>query len=307
MMPTPRISLDQWRALIAVVEAGGYAQAAAKIHKSQSAVTYAVQRIEAQLGVKAFELQGRKARLTATGHTLYRRALALVTDAADLEKAAARLSVGWEAEIVLAAEILFPTWLLLDCLGRFGAESPRTRVEVIESVLGGTAEALLQGQADLAISPQVPPGFLGDPLLRMLMIAVASPDHPLHGLGRALTGKDLRAYRHVMVRDTGAQRDRNASVMQVEQRWTVSHLATAVEAVRRGHGFAWFPAEHIRDDLAGGSLKPLPLKEGRELSVELYLILADPDFAGPGVRRLAEIIGESVKVECEARQGGPGG
>ena len=46
-----RISLEQWRALIAVVDAGGYAQAAARLHKSQSAVTYAVKKLERLLGV----------------------------------------------------------------------------------------------------------------------------------------------------------------------------------------------------------------------------------------------------------------
>ena len=73
MSNAPTISLDQWRALIAVVDAGGYAQAAEVLHKSQSAVTYAVQKIESQLELKAFEIQGRKAILTPTGQMLYRR------------------------------------------------------------------------------------------------------------------------------------------------------------------------------------------------------------------------------------------
>ncbi|HEX4596253.1 MAG TPA: LysR family transcriptional regulator, partial [Burkholderiaceae bacterium] len=51
---SPKITLDQWRALMAVVDAGGYAQAAESLHKSQSAVTYAVQKLEAVLGVKVF-------------------------------------------------------------------------------------------------------------------------------------------------------------------------------------------------------------------------------------------------------------
>jgi len=54
VLPTPHIALDQWRALIAVVDSGGYAQAAEALHKSQSAVTYAVQKIESVLGVGAF-------------------------------------------------------------------------------------------------------------------------------------------------------------------------------------------------------------------------------------------------------------
>jgi DNA-binding transcriptional LysR family regulator len=50
----PHITLEQWRSLIEVVDAGGYAQAAEKLCKSQSAVSYAVQKIESLLGVKAF-------------------------------------------------------------------------------------------------------------------------------------------------------------------------------------------------------------------------------------------------------------
>lgn len=302
MAETPHITLEQWRALIAVVDAGGYAQAAQALHKSQSAVTYAVQKIESLLNLKAFEIQGRKAVLTPTGQMLYRRALALVGEASDLEQAAHTLSAGWEAEIHLAAEILFPTWLLLDCLARFGEESPRTRIEVIESVLGGTAETLLSGQADLAISPNLPPGFLGDPLMQMPVLAVAHRDHPLHRLDREITERDLRAYRHVVVRDSGAKRDRRAVSVEVDQRWTVSQMDSSIQAVRRGYGFAWLPKEHIRAELEAGVLKPLPLREGRERVVALYLVLADPDFAGPGVRRLAEIIREAVGSECATRQ-----
>jgi len=302
MPSTPTITLEQWRSLIAVVDFGGYAQAAEKLHKSQSAITYAVQKIETMLGVKAFEIQGRKAILTPTGHMLYRRAQALVDEANSLERATRTLSAGWEAEIHLAAEILFPTWLLLDCLEQFGQESPHTRVEIIESVLGGTPEALIQGRADLAISPQIPPGFLGNPLVRMRMIAVAHPNHPLHQLDHPLTYRDLRIYRHLVVRDSGAKRSQQAASIEVNQRWTVSHIATSIQAACKGYGFAWFPEERIRHELESGFLKPLALREGSERWVELYLILADPDFAGPGTRRLAEIIRESVSKECTQRK-----
>src|SRR5690349_20872344 len=122
MVLNPTISLDQWRALIAVVDEGGYAAAAEALHKSQSAVTYAVQQIEKLLGVKAFQLVGRKAVLTPTGQMLCARARDLLDEAANLERAAHRTSAGWEAEIAIAVEIVFPTWLLLRCLDHFGAE-----------------------------------------------------------------------------------------------------------------------------------------------------------------------------------------
>src|SRR3989442_14716013 len=67
----PRITLEQWQALVAVVDAGGYAQAAERLHKSQSSVTYLVQKLESLLDVKVFEIKGRKAALTPAGADLF--------------------------------------------------------------------------------------------------------------------------------------------------------------------------------------------------------------------------------------------
>jgi len=297
MTANPRISLEQWRALLAVVDAGGYAQAAEALHKSQSAVTYAVQKLESLLEVKVFEVVGRKAHLTPTGEVLYRRAKALLEEASVLEGAAGSLAAGWESELRLAMEIIFPTWVLLQCFARFGEERPQTRIELYETVISGTEEALLQRKVDLAICSQIPPGFVGDPLMRLRFIAMAHPDHPLHQLGRELTLQDLRKHRHLVIRDTGSQR-RSGSWVGAEQSWTVGQKATSIHAACMGLGFAWYPEETVRNELERGLLKPLPLREGGERWGDLYLVYADRDYAGPGALRLAEIIREHVSGEC---------
>ena len=293
MAATPKISLEQWRALLAVVDTGGYAQAAAALHKSQSAVTYAVQKMESLLGVKIFEVIGRKARLTATGEVLYRRARSLLDEAGALEGAAASLAVGWEPELRLAGEIVFPTWLLLNCFSRFAEDRPETRIELHETVLSGTEEALLERRVDLAVCSQVPRGFIGDFLIRLRFIPVAHPNHPLHGLGRELTLQDLRKHRHLVIRDTGSQR-RGGTWLGAEQIWTVSHKATSIQAAVMGLGFAWYPEEMVRGELDSGALKALPLREGAERFGDLYLVFADRDYAGPGALRMAEIIREAA-------------
>jgi DNA-binding transcriptional LysR family regulator len=308
-MRSPRITLDQWRALVAVVDAGGYAKAAEALHKSQSSVTYSVQQIESQLGVKAFEIAGRKAVLTTTGQMLTQRARYLLEEAAGLERSAQRLSAGWEAELRIAVEVLYPNWLLLASLDRFGQESPATRIEVVESVLGHRTDALVdaagQGRADLAIFGVVPPGFIGEPLLRMPFVLVAHPEHPLHKLGRKLALRDLRPYRHLLVRESSPERA-TAPSMETTQRWTVGHLATSIEAVRSGYGFAWLPEDKIREELSAGTLKPLALRDGGERYADLYLIFADREHAGPGALRLAEIIRETTASECRRHAQHPG-
>lgn len=300
-MTPPRISIDQWNALVSVVESGGYAKAAERIHKSQSTLTYAVQKIERVLGVKAFEVRGRKAVLTAAGELLYRRGKRLVEDAAQLEDAASELAKGWESEIRLAVDTVFPTWLLLGCLAEFAKARPATRIELFETALSGHEEALAERKVDLAIGGIVPPGFVGDPLMPVRFVCAAAPGHPLHQIGRPLDLDDLRRHRHLVIRDSSAQRSRAAGWLN-EYRWTVSHKATSIRAAVMGLGYAWYPEESVREELESGALKPLPLREGAERFATLYLVYADRDAAGPGTLRLAELIREAVKKNCETER-----
>lgn len=296
---TPRISLEQWRALVAVVDAGGYAQAAETLHKTQSSVSYLVAKLERSLDVKVFEIEGRKARLTANGQVLVRRARALIDEAESLERAAGNLAAGWEPELAIAAEIIFPTWMLLRAFARFGEQRPETRIQLHETVLAGTDEALIERRVHLAIASHIPQGFVGDHLMTMRFICAAHPEHPLHRLGRDLTRRDLRRHRHLIVRDSGTQRTRETGSWQnAEQRLTVSNKATSIAAAVMGMGFAWYAEDTIREELQSGRLKALPLKEGAEFFGPLYLVLAEGDASGPGTRLMAEILREEVKQQC---------
>ena len=288
-MSAYRVTLEQWRTLLALVDAGTYAAAAEALLKSQSSVTYAIQKLEQALGVAVFRIEGRRAVLTAAGELLVERARVLLEDATRLERAATSASAGWEARIGISVEVLFPTWLVLECLDELGRKSPHTRIELFESVMQGAQEDLLTGRADLAITPHPPTGFLGERLLDLSFVPVASPDHALLALGRALTLRDLRQHRHVLVRETGSRRD-STSGIRSEQSWTVSNMATSIGAVSRGFGFAWYPEHKVRNELAEGTLVRLPLARGGERSVTIYLVLADSEQPGPGVAELAAIL-----------------
>ena len=53
-----KTTLEQWRMFRAVVEHGGYAQAADAIYKSQSTISYGVHKLQEQLGVQLLEVEG---------------------------------------------------------------------------------------------------------------------------------------------------------------------------------------------------------------------------------------------------------
>lgn len=288
IMHENKVTLEQWRTLLAVVDAGGYARAAELLNKSQSTVSYAITQMEQALNVKVFQIQGRKAVPSPAGEQLYRRAKILLEQADRLEKIAL-MSQEIEAQIKVAADLIIPSQEILKCLAIFSERYPQVRVEIYESVLSGTEDALLQKLVDLAIGGRVPMGFIGEKLKTISMRAVSSPDHPLQKLGRKIDQNDLRQYRQIIVRDSGQYRRHSEGWQEAEQRWTVSHIKTSLDAICLGLGYAWLPDDYTHDDIKSGRLAYLPVETGAVREVPTYLTFADRELAGPATQYLADI------------------
>jgi DNA-binding transcriptional LysR family regulator len=296
----PRTTLEQWRMLNAVVEHGGFAQAAAAIHKSQSSINHAVHKLEDRLGLPLLEVVGRKARLTEAGALMLRRATQLLEQAQQLEEVAGSLAAGGDATLRLALDEVLPPAAITAALQTLAGDYPHTRVELLETVLWGGPEALLAGEADLLVAATVPQGFLGSPVLATEFIAVAAPEHPLHQLGRALDTQDLAAHRQIVVRDSASGQRTDAGWLGAEQRWTVSHVSTSIDLVGSGMGFAWLPETRIAAALAGGALRPLPLQHGGRRPTTLFLTLSDTAGSRPAARHLAALLERSLSRDKDS-------
>jgi len=292
-MNTPRVTLEQWRTLQAVIDYGGYAQAAEKLHRSQSSVSYAVNRLQKQIGVQLLHIKGRKAVLNDQGKILLQRSRQLLADASSIEQQAYHLNQGWEAEVRLAVEAAFPTQTLMDALKQFKPQARDTRIHLQEVVLSGAEEILINGDADLVISPYVPQGFLGDEIARVKFIAVAHPDHTLHQLNRILDTDDLNRETHVVITDSG-HRGIDSGWLSDSRRWAVTSMDSALKIICSGLGYGWLPEAEIEQHVIKNELKPLKLDQGLHHTGILYLIYAN-NQAGPATRLLAETLKQLSK------------
>jgi len=283
-----RTSLDQWRVLAAVVDEGGFAQAAAQLHRSQSAVSYSMGQLQEALGVKLLEIRGRKAELTAHGAELLRRSRSILDQFERLEALARSIDAGWESGLRLVVDATFPQEVLLGMLAELRQGCPLTTLFLDDAVLSGAEDAITSGNADVVITTRVPPGFLGDWLMDVEMVAVAAPSHPLHALGRTLTADDLALHTQVVVRDSGHAR-RDEGWLGAQQRWTVAALEASHAAARAGLAYAWLPAHLLSEDFVSGRLKPLPLDVGAMRRMPLYVVLVKGEAAGPAARLALEL------------------
>jgi len=284
----PKTSLEQWGVLAAVVDQGGFAQAAAHLHRSQSAVSYAVSRLQEAIGLPLLEIAGRKAVLTSHGQTLLARARELLRDFARLESLARSLTRGWEPELRLVVDVAFPREKLLAIVGELQQTCPATQIQLSDVVLSGAEEAITQGLSDLVVTSRVPPGFLGDHLLDVDFLAVARPDHPLFRLERELTAADLVTHVQAVVRDSGTLHPRDDGWLGAERRFTVSGLEASLAVVQAGLAYAWLPEPLAAAPLREGRLRRLPLAQGALRTVALHVVLAQPALPGPAARAALE-------------------
>lgn len=290
----PRTTADQWVALAAVVDEGGYATAAEALDRSQSAVSYQVTRLQQALRCRLLEVRGRRVVLTAQGEVLLARARGLLEEWRALETFAQSLERGFEATLKVIVDGAFPRARLLAALLELKRRCPSTQLDLSEVVLSGAEEAIINGvvdgSADVVVTAHVPPGFLGDWLYEATFVACASPSHPLHGLGRTISPHDLEQYQQVVLRDSGKRAPRDEGYLGAKQRWTVGSLDTAIGLVEAGLAYAWLPEHTIGASLAAGRLKSLPLESGASRKVPLYLVLVRPSEAGPAARVAVELL-----------------
>ncbi len=284
-----RTTLEQWAVLASVVDEDGFGAAAEALHKSQSAVSYAIARLQEALGVDVLAIDGRKAVLTAHGKTLLKRARPLLRDLEGIEALARSLQQGWEPELKLVVDVAFPRPRLLAIVAELQQLCPNTEMQVSDAVLSGAEEAITEQRADVVVSAHLPVDQLGELLLTVTFVAVAQPGHPLFALDRPLTANDLSKHIQVVVRDSGLKHPRDEGWLGAERRCTVGSMEASLAMVTAGLGYAWLPEHLTSEAMLKGELQALPLEMGGSRPVPLHLVLVRPETAGPAARAAVEL------------------
>ncbi len=294
-MALAKTSLEQWAVLAAVVDTGGFAHAAQRLHRSQSAVSYALARLQQSLGLPLLTIEGRKSVLTPHGSTLLARARPLLKDLDTLEQLARSLKQGWEPQLTLVVDAAFPRPTLLGIVAELQQSCPSTQIQLADVVLSGAEEAIIGGTADIVVTSRIPAGFLGDRLLEVTFTAAARPDHPLFRLGRELTTDDLARHVQAVVRDSGTVHPRDEGWLGAERRFTVSSMEAALATLLAGLAFAWLPEHLLAERLNSGELRRLPIAAGATRKVSLHIVLARPDLLGPAGRAAVDAFHRHVR------------
>jgi DNA-binding transcriptional LysR family regulator len=282
-----RSTIEQWFVLQTVIRAGGFTAAAAQLHRSQSSVSYTINKLQAQLGVSLVDICGKKVQLTPMGAALLEDMRPLMDEFASIENKAKALYAGAPAKVKLEVDSLYPKTLLFSALSLFQQQYPYTQIELKELLrLTNPNKA---PECDLAIGLQYNRPAMKQQLLDVELIAVAHYNHPLLRTNKpTMTEADLGRYTQVYLDNN---HEKTGEIMTLPRhRWVVNTIDAAVEAVRSQLCFGWLPKTMIQTQLRQQLFKPLPLEIGLIRRIPLYLIYTDYDHAGDAVKTLAQMI-----------------
>ena len=261
------MNLETLRVLDAIQRRGSFAAAAEELDRAPSAVSYSVQKLEEDTGVLIFDRSGRKARLTAAGNLLLERGRMLLDASDQLVRQAQALETGWETQLTLALDAVYPVERLWPLVHRFTEQAPETSLRILSEVLGGPWDALEQGRAELAVAPskmRPPAGTRSLPVGSVRFVYLAHPEHPATR-EEELTPERLAAWRAIAVADTArGQPARSTRIQDNQVTLTVSDFSAKIAALREGLGIGTLPEGMAGPLLEQGELRRLDMAEEPE-------------------------------------------
>jgi len=288
-MPTPGTpSVDQLLVLLAVVETGSFTGAARRLGRAVSAVSYAVDALEAQLGVLLFARGStRKPQLTGAGEAVLSEARAVVHSVESLRARVRGLHDGLESEVSLVIDSLFQGDHLVAALADFHATFPTVPLRLLVQPLNGVERELRRGDAGIGVGSTLHMDFTGMrqfPIAAIRLVAVAAPGHPL-----ASTVSPARAREHVqlVLLDQRSAGKRDYGVVS-QSIWRVGDLDLKHRLLLRGVGWGGMPEPMVRADIEAGRLIPLDLDDYRGGDYPLHAAHRIETPPGPAGRWLIE-------------------
>lgn len=263
-----RLSLDSLLVLDAIDRGGTFAAAAKELFRVPSTVSYAVAKLEEDLGVTLFLRAGPKVELTEAGRALLADGRELLLAAQRLENKVRRVARGWEADFSIAIEGLFSPELFAEEVRAFYEIADSTRLRLMHEALSGTWEALLDRRADLVIGAagDGPPGggYVAEPMGVLQFVFAVSPSHPLAALDRPLTREDLLRHRVVSVADSARRLPpRTVGLLVGQDTVTVPGLMDKLRFQIAGLGVGFLPEAWARAAIDAGLLVEKKVVEPR--------------------------------------------
>ena len=273
-MSAPRHTLDQLLVLEAIIEHGSFAAAARALHRVPSAVTYTVKGLEDAVGVPVFDRSGHRAVLTAAGQQVLAAGRRVLAEARSLDASARSLRDGWEPELRVVLDGLYPRGPAMEALRALLDAGAPTRVHLDVAYQDGVHERFHATRAAvmLNLELEVDHPLVGQPLPELELVLVCGVDHGL--AGRRVDRAELLEHVELVVRDSSSKHavSPRPSFTGTHHVVYLADFESKRAGLLAGAGFGWMPVHLVARDLDEARLVEVERHEGSRWTYHPHLV-----------------------------------
>lgn len=249
-MEKTRTTLDQWITLQAVVDYGGFAQAAEILHRTQSSISYTISKLEQTLEIEIFSLEKRRAVLTKQGEQLLALSREVTNKAISLEEVAKSLNYEGNNKINIVIDSLYQSDEILKKIG--GLSRSRKDYDIdLKRVLLKKTDVFEVKNYDLLISHHYVESLNPIFLEQVEAVFVSNPNHKLQHCQADNVLKSMEKTTLIALGTTDM--DSIKSIQTIH----VPNVDLAIQLTENSIGYLWLPKNLVQKELNNNSLKEL--------------------------------------------------
>jgi DNA-binding transcriptional LysR family regulator len=273
------LSTDSLRAFVTLAACKSFSIASGKLHRSQSATSTQIARIEEQAGIKLIDRSQRPLKLTEAGEIFFSYANEIIARVDELSHSLKDLSSGSLGEVKIGATRAVGTFLLPKVVQSILKDFSQLRILLITHPRVLTYQLLQEGSLDFAVvlSDLPPKGFNVTPLRPEPLCLVASPRHALGKL-KILSAQQLEKARFIVgIRANGNSEmldhlSGQSGLPEPSATLQISTLQGRAEAAKAGLGLAVLPRFVVQSEMKNGALKKLAPRNIRLPAAQIMLV-----------------------------------
>lgn len=251
------LTLDQIRVFLSIVDEGSFPKAAKSLRRAQSAVTYAIRKLEAEIGVPLFDRSAYRSVLTPAGRALLTRARRIAEEAGAFREQARGLATGLEAELSIVLDALYPMPEIFDALRAFTEQFPTVPPRLYVASLGAAANLVTDGTCAIGLLPSNIAELAAlklTPTTTFHLCPVVSPSHPLASIQGIIEPHMLRQHVQLVLTDASTLTAAKDWGVLSPRTWRLADLGAKKSMLLAGLGWGNMPAHMVEDEIKDGRL-----------------------------------------------------
>jgi molybdate transport repressor ModE-like protein len=284
------------RLLVEVDRRGSISAAADACRMGQPSATKHLQTLEAAVGEKLLERNGRTSRLTEAGRVVAAHGVRVLDTLESLRDELDALSGAERGTLSLAASTTPGSYVLPSILQCFADRHPGVDVDVVIGSSAWVAGQVARREVSLGLAGEVelPDGVLAEPFLDDEVIGIAAPGQLRVRRGRATLAE--LATKTLLVRERGsstrsvAERYLARAGFHPAKRWELDSNEAIKRSVEAGLGIGFVSRLVVEPELERGELVEFHVERAQPMRRAVYLLRPDGRDPSPSERAFIETL-----------------